>query len=203
MKSLMTLLFFSVNAMAAVTTAAPGAKNVMTFDQKEGELKFHTTTHPGSINIDGTGPMPIGALTLNNGKLTGELKVDLTKLDAGMSMRTTHMKEKALEVDKFPEAKLVITDLKLISGADTVPFTGDLTLHGVTKTIEGKAKVDRKEEALNVHADFDLKWSDYGIVVKPFAGVSVDEKVSVAVDSKANLSPPVASAAPAAATVKQ
>jgi polyisoprenoid-binding protein YceI len=154
----------------------------------EGKLEFHATTHPVGINVNGTGPIPKGELSLENGKLTGELKLDLNQLDAGMSMRTTHMKERALETEKFPEATLKITDLKLISGADAVPFRGDLTLHGVTKPVEGTLKLDRKSDPMDLHADFDLKMSDYAIVVKPFAGVSVDDKVSINVESKATLS---------------
>ena len=176
-----TLFLIQTNAFAV---SAP-TQTVMNFDQKEGKLEFHATGHPSAVKVNGEGPIPKGTLTLANGKLNGSLTVDMTKLDTGISLRTNHMKEKALEVDKYPEAKLVITDMKLIAGADSIPFRGDLTLHGETKPIEGKAKVERKEDSMNVHADFDLKLSDYKIIIKPFAGISMDDKVAVVVDSKA------------------
>jgi polyisoprenoid-binding protein YceI len=179
MKSLkILLLLFLVSVSASAAT--------LIFDDKDGKIEFHATTHPVGVNVNGTGPAPKGSLISDQGKLTGELTIDLTQLEAGMALRTNHMKQKVFEVEKYPEAKLMIKDLKLIAGADSVPFQGDLTLHGVTKPVEGKAKIDRKETSMNVNADFDIKLTDFAIVVKPFAGVSVDDKVSVTVDTKAN-----------------
>ena len=60
-----------------------------------------------------------------------------------VELRTTHMREKYLEVEKFPEAKLVIKDLDIKSGAK-VPFKGNLTLHGVTKELTGEASVEHR-----------------------------------------------------------
>jgi len=178
-------IFSALLVSSAAMAATP--KTVLKFAETDGQLEFHATTHPVGVNIHGTGPIPSGTLILDHGNLTGDLTVDLTKFDAGMSLRTTHMKEKAFQVDQYPQAKLAVTDLKLINGADSVPFHGNLTFHGVTKPVDGTAKISRHEESLDVHADFKLKMSDYAIAIKPFAGVSVDDEVAVNVDGKAEL----------------
>lgn len=48
-------------------------------------------------------------------------------------------------------------------------------------------KVERKDDAMSIHADFDVKMSDYAIVVPVFAGITVEDKVAIAVDAKAQM----------------
>ena len=124
---------------------------------------------------------------MSDGNITGDLIVDLNKLDTGITLRTKHMKEKCLEVEKYPQAKISITEMKYIAGADSIPFSGTLTLHGVSKPVAGKMKVERKDDSMSIHADFDVKMSDYAIVVPVFAGITVEDKVAIAVDAKAQM----------------
>lgn len=190
MKWFVAFCFISTQAFAGTaTTTAPKAaaeKTALTF-LADGSIAFHATGRPSALKINGEGPVPQGSLSMSDGNITGDLIVDLNKLDTGITLRTKHMKEKCLEVEKYPQAKISITEMKYIAGADSIPFSGTLSLHGVSKPVTGKMKVERKDDAMSIHADFDVKMSDYAIVVPVFAGITVEDKVAIAVDAKAQM----------------
>jgi polyisoprenoid-binding protein YceI len=61
--------------------------------------------------------------------------INTTSLDSNHAERDKHLRSKDfLDTDKFPTAKFVSTAYKP-TGAKTAQLTGDLTLHGVTKSI--------------------------------------------------------------------
>jgi polyisoprenoid-binding protein YceI len=100
---------------------------------------------------------------------------------------TEHLKAKDFfEVDKYPTAKFVTTEIK--PGGDkgaTHTLVGNLTLHGVTKsiTIPVVAKVDGEtlsltsEFALNKD-DFGMTFSGPGAVIRPDVVIKLDVKAA-------------------------
>lgn len=171
---------------------ALAATQKVDFDHASGAVAFHAVGRPSAIKINGTGAAPKGTLLMtDDGKVNGDLLLDLSSLDTGISMRTNHMKEKYLEVGKYPQAKLSITDVALPKAdfakteyvEESVPFKGNLSLHGVTKPIEGTARIERHGQSSVVHAEFSVKISDYSIPVPVFAGITVANDVSLVVDA--------------------
>jgi polyisoprenoid-binding protein YceI len=164
------------------------------FDQATGSTAFHAVGRPSAIKINGTGAAPKGALLLtSDGKVSGNVLLDLSTLDTGISMRTNHMKEKYLEVEKFPKALLAITEVGLPKADvakteyvdEKIPFKGNLTLHGVTKPVEGIARIERHGQSSTVHAEFTIKIDDYAIAIPVFAGITVADDVSLVIDAVA------------------
>lgn len=199
--STLIVMSFIVPAFAATAGAAASTvegKEKVGFDSATGSMGFHAVGHPSALKINGTGTGPKGSLIWNSaGQVIGDLILDMTSLDSGIGMRTNHMKEKYLEVEKFPTAKLTLTDVSLPSadfGKDfsesNVPFKGNLFLHGVTKPVTGTAKIEQSGKTMTVHAEFAVKISDYAIAVPVFAGITVADDVSLVIDSKAAVSPP-------------
>jgi polyisoprenoid-binding protein YceI len=191
MKTQKTLAVFASTLLLA--TAAFAAAEKVGFDQGTGSVAFHAVGRPSAIKINGTGAAPKGAITWgSDGKVAGELTLDISSLDTGISMRTNHMKEKYLEVDKFPQSKLALTEVSLPAtdfGKDfsesSVPFKGTLTLHGVSKPVTGTAKIEQKGKNVSVHAEFTIKISDYAIAIPVFAGITVADEVSLVVEAAA------------------
>ena len=119
----------------------------------------------------------------DDGKTLGVV-VTLTALETGISLRDKHMREKYLEVGKFPEAKLEIAKDKL--GATdagkpvSVETKGNLTLHGVTKEAAFKYSGSCDAAGLcTVDGDLALDMHDYGINVPTYLGITVKPDVSV------------------------
>jgi polyisoprenoid-binding protein YceI len=200
MNSPKNLSILQLVGVGALLISLPAAADVakVDFDHATGSLAFHAVGHPSAIKINGTGACPKGTLSIGaDGKIAGELTLDIASLDTGISMRTNHMKEKYLEVEKFPQAKLQITEIALPAGdagktdyaEDKVPFQGNLTLHGVTKPVTGTAHIERHGASSSVHAEFAVKITDYAINVPVFAGITVADDVSLEVDAKAPVNP--------------
>jgi polyisoprenoid-binding protein YceI len=101
----------------------------------------------------------------------GDVTMKLADMKTGMEGRDEHML-KVLDAAKYPEAKLHVSTHTAAS------FSGELTVHGVTKPVSGK--VDGKT------ATFDVKLSDYGVTQESMhkPGLQVKDVVHVKVVAK-------------------
>ena len=104
-----------------------------------------------------------------------------------------HFNENYLESNTFPKAnfKGSITDLSQINfskdGNYPVTVKGDLTLHGITKTIEAPATVSIAQGKINAFSKFNIKVKDYNIKIPSTVVNNVAETISVTVDCKYEL----------------
>lgn len=132
-------------AELAKTETAKGESIV--FTGTEGKTEFLAVGKPSMIKINGEANGPEGTLTATKNSLSGIMKVDLNKLTTKINLRDDHLKNKYLEVSKFPEATLEIVNLQLptdfttLSDKETeVPFAAKFTLHGKTSDVTGTAR---------------------------------------------------------------
>jgi polyisoprenoid-binding protein YceI len=149
-------------------------------------VSFKAIGRPSALKIHGKGDAPKGAITVEGGKVTGKSTFDLTSLDTGIKLRNTHMKEKYLETEKYPQATLTITEMAAPEGfdkpdfkADDLPFKGAMALHGVERPVEGEARLERKGDSMEVETDFSLKTSEFNIPTPSFAGITLAETIDV------------------------
>lgn len=148
-----------------------------------GEIKFTATGKPGFLKINGTANsgLLVNSLKLENGTAFGEFEFNLKKLDTGIELRNEHMKDKYLEVAKYPSAKLTLkpvsfTEVELKSDVKKA-FNGTLQLHGVSKDISGQFEYSAKNK--NILATFNIKVSDFNIDIPKYMGIVVSENVDV------------------------
>jgi polyisoprenoid-binding protein YceI len=179
-------------AMVLVCTgflARANAANRVDFDLKQstGSVEFHATGHPSALKIVGKGDKAVGHFVLEGDTVTGDSSFHLASLDTFNETRNHHMKEKYLEVDKFPEAKLTLAKLKLPKelsdnvSLTAVPFEGKLSLHGVEKPVKGTVNLERKGAQVTVTAQFAIKILDFGITLPTFLGITMADDVQVTV----------------------
>jgi polyisoprenoid-binding protein YceI len=184
---------FSVILGVQATQVAQAETTRVTFDQGTGSTEFHATGHPSAIKVVGKGKGPTGAFSVNGLHVSGEIRFDLSSLDTGIDMRTRHMKEKYLEVQKDPEARLTLTKLDLpnalSNGAkfNQVPFEGTLQLHGKNHLVTGLVDASRTDNQVSINATLGLKIADYGILLPTFAGITMADDVQIVVQSDAKL----------------
>jgi hypothetical protein len=176
MKALFLLLLLPAFAQAAIpltNTAGSGAVN------------FLAVGRPSMLKIHGKATGPEAKLNLEGTKLSGTAEFELEKLDTGIGLRNSHMKEKYLETKTHPRAKLTLVEAMVdpafattLTNAGELPFKGKLQLHGQEKDVEGKYTA--KEGLLN--AKFQIKLTDYAIAIPSYLGVTVAETVDVDVE---------------------
>jgi polyisoprenoid-binding protein YceI len=137
----------------------------------------------GSFTIDGA----------NIAASTAELTIQTASIDTKQADRDGHLKSADfLDVENFPT--ITFTSTAVAGGGDDVVVTGDLTIHGVTKSVdvkwefvgisqdpwgntkigfEGKAKINRKE--------FGLIWN----AALETGGVLVGDDITLTFDVEA------------------
>lgn len=87
-------------------------------------------------------------------------------------------------VELLPMARFVSTSIA--PGAEASTVSGDLTLHGVTKSISFPAKITLTPDALDATAQFAINRKDYGIVYpgKPDDLISDEVQISLEIHAK-------------------
>ena len=158
-------------ALLAVTLAAGLARAADNYnvDSEHASIIFRID-HLGVGNAYGRFNDPTGKLTLDNGKLTDiSFEVKTENVDTDNQKRDDHLRSPDFfNAKQFPVITFKSTGIKA-AGDNQYEVTGDLTLHGVTKSITvplkktGEKDTGRMGYRTGWEAQLDLKRSDYGM----------------------------------------
>jgi polyisoprenoid-binding protein YceI len=177
--SLIILVLQLVSSHAHATMVIP-------VQSSQGRIEFHAVGRPSMIKVNGEAKGPDGTLNIDGAKVSGDLTFDMTSLESGIGMRDDHMKNKYLEVGKYPQAKLHLTEVSLpekwsakAPAAKDVPFKGELTLHGQTKPVAGKFDLTGDAGKINAKANFEINIAEYGIDIPKYLGITIKNEVPV------------------------
>ena len=146
----------------AASTGAPtaGAKAYV-INSENSKVEFTgskvTGKHDGGFK-QVQGEVHTSGNTVSHAKVT----IDTTSLYSDNDRLTGHLKSPDFfDVAKYPTAVFETTS---ISGTgDNASVKGNLTLHGVTKEISFPAKIEVKDDAVTVKAEFSINRQDFGI----------------------------------------
>jgi len=123
-----------------------------------------------------------GGFTLNpDGTFASgsKISVDMTTITTDDRQRTDSIKRDPLEVTRFRTSELVPTRTSGLtmpltrSGDFTFQLTGDLTLHGVTKTVTFDVKATRSDGKLTATATANPSWKFGHFGMQPPSSFSV------------------------------
>lgn len=91
--------------------------------------------------------------------------IDTSSITADDANLTKHLKTADFfDVAKFPQANFESTEIKPGgTGGASHTITGNLTLHGVTKSVTFPATINVTPDAANVDANFSINRKDFGI----------------------------------------
>ncbi len=111
---------------------------------------------------------PTGTFTTDDGKEAFDVTIKTANVDTDSKQRDTHLKSDAFfNAKQYPEITFKSTDVKK-TGDNSYDVTGDLSLHGTTKSITvtlnkvGEAQTQMGHRA-GFEGTFSLKRSDYGM----------------------------------------
>ncbi len=178
MKSLSRLSLFTLSFLSAAVCSA----SLIDIDQSTAKTSFVAVGKPAMLRIHGESEGVVSKLTIENKLVSGDVNVHLDKFKTGIETRDEHMKKKYLEVEKFPDAilkikDLSVSDLKAGSKKD-LTFKAELTLHGVTKEVEVKSKLEALSDTkYKIQASANIKLSDFKIDIPSYAGIKVADSV--------------------------
>jgi polyisoprenoid-binding protein YceI len=134
----------------------------------ESEAIGRTDQVTGSIEVasDGT------TTTLTGGTIT----VDTTTITSDESRRDNRMRSEGLQTDQFPTATFTVTQpseippAALAGTATEITLVGDLTLHGVTKSVEIPSQARLADGQIQVVGSITFPLSDFDIVAPNIGG---------------------------------
>jgi polyisoprenoid-binding protein YceI len=122
-----------------------------------------------------------GALTIAGAKIeTADVSIDLAAVTSDKSQRDSQFRGRIMNVTRYPTATFKLTqpiDLGALpaDGATvTVPATGELALHGTTKTVTTNVTAKRSGGTIQVNGTIPVVFADYGIP-NPSAGPASTE----------------------------
>jgi len=156
-----TLLLFTLTALLGTNVDAQSKLNADTDKTKLTWLGEKVTgEHNGTINLKS------GWINWQDNKIvSGEFVIDMASLkDADASARLeTHLKsDDFFGVEKFPEAKLVVTGSTPFDKGSGV-VSGSLTIKGITNPIEFKSTMQKKEDGVWFFANIVIDRTKYNV----------------------------------------
>lgn len=134
----------------------------------ESDAVGRTSDVTGSITVEAAG---------DGGRLTaGTLNVDTTTITSDESRRDNRLRTEGLQTDQFPTATFVVTQpvdvpaAALAGTATDITLVGDLTLHGVTKSVQIPARAQLSDGRIQVAGTLTFALADFDITAPNVGG---------------------------------
>lgn len=135
-------------------------------------------TGPAGLSIVGTSSEVRASDTADSVVIV----VPLAKLDTGIELRNKHMREKYLDTANFPNAELTVSKSSLgYPNVGSGEATGQLKLHGTTKSVKFKYDAKKSGSSAAVSGTVRINMKDFGIEQPSYMGLTVKPEVDIAV----------------------
>jgi hypothetical protein len=128
---------------------------------------------------------------------TGDLQYTLLvkSFEFKVALMQEHFNENYMESDKLPKSsfKGKITNIAKIDfnkdGSYPADVSGDLTIHGITRSISTTGTVEVKGKSITAKAKFTVMPKDYGIIIPALVENKIAKTIDVNVDVPYNVNP--------------
>ena len=151
------------------------------FSHAQASSVRYTAVGPAGLKIVGK----TGELAVTESKRQLSIRVPLRHLETGIDLRDRHMKEKYLQVSKYPLATLTVDRSALKFPQDATASegvtNGKVQLHGRSRILPFHYRLVRKGPKVEAGGALHLNMSDFGIEVPSYLGVGVEPEVDVEV----------------------
>jgi len=91
-----------------------------------GSIEFRAIGHPSTLKVIGKGSEFDGQFEVKSTEPQGKASFELAFLETGIQIRDKHMKEKYLQLAKYPQAELSIHQIFLLSSEKLESSVSDL-----------------------------------------------------------------------------
>ncbi len=145
--------------------------------EEVGPNAFHQTAVGRTPAVEGT--LKIAGSSVESVEMTA----DMTQLESDKDRRDDSMRGDGIETDTFPDATFALTEpidlgeVPSVGEAMTVTAIGDLTIHGVTNSVELELEARWNGDSIDVAGQTDILFDDYDIENPSVAGmISVEDE---------------------------
>lgn len=175
----MKYLPFILAFMFAISTSASAQK----YFTKSGNIKFFSEAD--LENIEASSDQALTIVNTETGDMVFKMQIKTFQFEKALMQE--HFNEKYMDSEKYPDAQfkglvLGIDKLDLSKdGMHDVKVKGDLTIHGVTKTVVVDGKLGMKGDKLMSEAVFPVNLADYNVKIPGTVKDNIAEVVDVTV----------------------
>jgi polyisoprenoid-binding protein YceI len=179
----------STASQPGTTTAAAAGTKTLTISPDTSKIAFTGSKVTG--HHDGSFAKFTGKVDLVPGKLETSrvsIEIDMASVTTDTDQLTGHLKTADFfDVAKFPKATFVSKEIHAGGAAGaTHTIVGDLTLHGVTKSVSFPANVTVNGATFKATSEFSINRKDFGLVYpgKPDDLIRDDVLLKLTIDAK-------------------
>jgi len=154
---------------------------------RDAKVYFDATSKSSPERIEATAKS--GTLVIDIASSRAEAAILVKSFLFEKSLMQEHFNENYMESSKFPKAtfKGKIDDPSKVNfsedGTYTPVFSGDLTLHGVTKQVKVPVKIQVKGGKATASAAFSVVLSDYGISIPSVVADKLAKEAKITIDA--------------------
>jgi polyisoprenoid-binding protein YceI len=151
---------------------------------KNGHIWFYASTP--LENIEAHNNQTVSILNPEDGTL--QFSILIKSFEFKVALMQEHFNENYMESDKIPKAGFTgkLTNFRQIDfnkdGTYQAEFTGDLTIHGVTKSVSDRGTLTVSGKTLHAKAKFIVLPKDYNIVIPAVVENKIAKEIEVNVD---------------------
>ncbi|MCL6216789.1 YceI family protein [Zunongwangia pacifica] len=147
------------------------------FLTKNGKVSFYSHTFVEDIKAENNQVLSI--VDLESGEIA--INVLMKSFVFEKALMQEHFNENYVESDKYPKAKFsgTIKNLKeLLSGEESLAkITGNITIHGVKKTITIESIFNKSEKEVSLKGKFMINIKDYDIKIPNVVRNNISDEV--------------------------
>lgn len=140
-----------------------------------------TATGPAGFRLEGKSQV----LSVSDGGEAVTITVPLETLETGIALRDRHMREKYLEVARYPQAALVIpwSALRLPEPGQSLSqtVTGKMTLHGQSRDVRVTYNLKHAGDRFEATGKVPLNMKEFGIQPPSYMGLTVKPDIEASV----------------------
>jgi polyisoprenoid-binding protein YceI len=174
-----------ISVILLIVMLGAGGVNAQKYITKNGKISFFSETPMETINADNE--QVNAALDTQTGDMV--FKILIKSFQFPKALMQEHFNENYMESDKFPNSTFrgKVTNISAINftkeGTYDAVIEGDMTIHGVTKTISEKGTIT-VEPGDKIHgtSKFNVVPGDYGIKIPGAVLKNIAEYIEVTVD---------------------
>jgi polyisoprenoid-binding protein YceI len=137
------------------------------------------------VTVNGRTDAVTGDITVAGSQVTeGTMTVDVTKIATDQPPRDAYFQDEAMETGDFPTATFTLTQPIAADGVEagvpaTYDVTGDLTLHGVTKSVTARMQASFTSDGGQIVGSIPITFQDFGVQAPSLGFVTVEDHGSV------------------------
>jgi len=151
----------------------------------EAGYRLHEVLNGSDVTVTGRTDEVTGSATVDGSTIaTARITVQVADIATDSEQRDSYFRDSAMDTAAFPTATFELSEpiadaVPTGSGTTKVEAIGNLTLHGVTKSVTATLEVGLNGDGVDISGSIPVTFSDYDVQAPSLGFVKVDDSGAV------------------------